>query len=182
MPTQDPLVIPGCDTLLPLTDARDLFSPNTEVLATEDTVPPRGDPPEFDVAASNATIAKNCIWGLPRSDGGFTLAVTDISEADAESLTTALVAAGFMGETVNEITELELTSENMVGTAHSHLLVGPRAHLRSANVVSNRLCAIVRTICLPWAQMRLCARGASRAATLIENQVCTVNLDHVRFV
>ena len=158
MPTPDPLVIPGCDTLLPLTDARDLFSPNTEVLATEDTVPPRGDPPEFDVAASNATIAKNCIWGLPRSDGGFTLAVTDISEADAESLTTALVAAGFMGETVNEITELELTSENMVGTASDlHYFVADLwiyVNATSADLAVDVALTSLATVCV-----RLCARS-----------------------
>ncbi|MEL0625654.1 hypothetical protein V6245_01715 [Salinibacterium amurskyense] len=125
LPTPEPLILPGCDTLLPLNDAKDLFSPSTVVLGAEDTIPVRGDElPEIDAAAGNATIAKNCIWGVPNSDGGFTVVVTDITEADATNLQDALLATGFTGATSGAITTLEKEFETAVGwAAQTHYLV-----------------------------------------------------------
>lgn len=125
IPTPDPLIIPGCDTLLPLTDAKSLFSPSTVVLGADDTVPIRGEElPEIDTAAGNASIAKNCIWGVPNSDGGFTVVVTDISEADAANLQDALLATGFTGASAATVTTLEKEFETAVGwSAQTHYFV-----------------------------------------------------------
>jgi hypothetical protein len=112
--------------MLPLSAAKNLFSDSTQVLGDEDSVPIRGDElPEIDTAASNASIAKNCVWGVPNSDGGFSLTVTDITDTDAANLRAALLASGFLGVTRAGITTLELSAENMVGTtADTHYLVG----------------------------------------------------------
>lgn len=126
VPTPDPLILPGCDTLLPLSDAKSLFSPSTVVLGADDTIPIRGDElPEIETAAGNASIAKNCIWGVPNSDGGFTVIVTDISEADATNLQDALLDFGFVGATAGTVTTLEKEFETAVGmTAQTHYFVG----------------------------------------------------------
>jgi len=112
--------------MLPLSSAKSLFSDSTQVLGDEDSVPIRGDElPEISTAASNASIAKNCVWGVPNSDGAFSLTVTDITDTDAANLTAALLASGFLGATSGGITTLELSGENMVGTtADTHYLVG----------------------------------------------------------
>lgn len=124
--TPDPLILPGCDTLLPLNDAKSLFSPSTVVLGADDTIPIRGDElPEIETAAGNASIAKNCIWGVPNSDGGFTVVVTDISETDATNLQDALLATGFTGASAGTVTTLEKEFETAVGwSAQTHYFVG----------------------------------------------------------
>lgn len=126
LPTPEPLIIPGCETLLPLSTAKSIFSDSTEVLNDDDSVPIYGyELPEVAAASSNASIAKHCVWGVPNSDGGFGLTVTDITEVDAENLTTALLAAGFLGSTVDGVTKLELSGENLVGTnVDTHYFVG----------------------------------------------------------
>ncbi|MBH0022878.1 hypothetical protein [Salinibacterium sp. SWN248] len=125
IPTPDPLILPGCDTLLPLNDAKSLFSPSTVVLGADDTIPIRGDElPEIDTAAGNASVAKNCIWGVPNSDGGFTVVVADISEADATNLQDALLATGFTGASAGTVTTLEKEFETAVGwSAQTHYFV-----------------------------------------------------------
>ncbi|MBH0116795.1 hypothetical protein I6E52_08030 [Salinibacterium sp. NG253] len=125
LPTPEPLIIPGCDTLLPLSEAKTLFSPSTVVLGADDAVPIRGDDlPEIDTAAGNASVAKHCIWGVPNSDGGFTVIVTDISEADATNLQDALLATGFTGASAGTVTTLEKEFETAVGvSAQTHYLV-----------------------------------------------------------
>ncbi|MEV8252759.1 hypothetical protein AB0O95_02210 [Rhodoglobus sp. NPDC076762] len=126
LPTPEPLIIPGCDTLLPLNDAKSLFSPSTVVLGADDAVPISGDElPEIETAAGNASIAKNCIWGVPNSDGGFTVIVTDITEADASNLQDALLATGFTGATSGTVTTVEKEFETAVGwMAQTHYFVG----------------------------------------------------------
>ncbi|MBH0130371.1 hypothetical protein [Salinibacterium sp. NK8237] len=126
IPTPEPLIIPGCDTLLPLSDAKNLFSPDTEIFTEDDIIPPlTDDVPEFADAASNATIAKHCIWGLPRSDGGFNLAVADITEADSAALSTALSESGFVGATEGGLTTLARTADNSLSVGSElHYLAG----------------------------------------------------------
>ncbi|MBH0008106.1 hypothetical protein [Salinibacterium sp. SWN1162] len=126
LPTPDPLIIPGCDTLLPLTDAKSFFSTSTEKLDEQDSLAITGEEiPEIAAAKSDASIAKNCIWGVPNSDGVFSASLGDISEADITALTEALVSAGYQGATDNNIATLEFISENEVGTtATTHVLTG----------------------------------------------------------
>ncbi|WP_141629972.1 hypothetical protein [Salinibacterium sp. PAMC 21357] len=126
VPTPDPLIIPGCDTMLPLATAKSLFSTETQALGDANAVPLSGyELPEIAAAATNASIAKNCVWGIPNSDGGFSLAVTDISATDAANLKAALLAAGFLGVTTGGLTTLELEAETELGSkADTHYLTG----------------------------------------------------------
>ncbi|GAA1212151.1 hypothetical protein GCM10009655_09210 [Rhodoglobus aureus] len=126
MPTPEPLIIPGCETLLPLTTAKSLFSPATEVLGDTDSVPIIGDElSEVETAISDASITKNCIWGIPNSDGFFSLTIADINDTDAANLKAALLSSGYLGATSGGATALELSAENKIGTiATTHYLVG----------------------------------------------------------
>jgi hypothetical protein len=126
VPTPEPLIIPGCETFLPLTTAKSLFSDYTEVLGDDNSVPIHGhELPEVATAASNASIAKNCVWGVPNSDGAFSLSITDITDTDAANLTAALLATGFLGVTTGGVTALEFSAETTIGTsATTHYLVG----------------------------------------------------------
>jgi len=122
LPTPDPLIIPGCETLLPLTTAKALFSRDTEAFGEDDTIVLRGDElPEIASAVSDATIAKNCIWAVPRSDGSFALSIADISEADRVSVSDALIAAGYTGSADGEVTTFEREFEggvSLIGEMH----------------------------------------------------------------
>jgi hypothetical protein len=78
LPTIEPLIVPGCE---------DLFSPSTEILDERDSAAAEHfDLAELDTVAANATIAKNCIWGVSNSGGAFTLTVADINDTDAANL------------------------------------------------------------------------------------------------
>ncbi|EPR75457.1 hypothetical protein ADILRU_2245 [Leifsonia rubra CMS 76R] len=126
LPTGEPLVIPGCDDLLPLATAQSIFSPSTIKIDEIDSAVSRTyEVAELDTVATNATIAKNCAWGIPNSDGFFTLTVADISEANAANLKAALLAFGYLGVTNAGVTALELATENEVGSkGRTHYLVG----------------------------------------------------------
>ena len=125
LPTPEPLIVPGCETLLPLGAAKDLFSPDTEALNEEDAASMGSDDlPEIDTAAANASIAKNCVWGVPNSGGFFTLTVANISDTDAANLKAALLSAGYLGISRDGVTMLEHETENAVGTkSTTHYLV-----------------------------------------------------------
>ncbi|EAR26033.1 hypothetical protein A20C1_09139 [marine actinobacterium PHSC20C1] len=125
LPTAEPLILPGCQDLLPLTAAKDLFSPSTEILEESDTAADvHFDLGELDTAAANATIAKNCIWGVPNSDGAFTVTVSDINDTDAANLKAALLSAGYLGVTTDGVTTLELSTDGELGAvARTHYLV-----------------------------------------------------------
>ncbi|TQO20099.1 hypothetical protein FB472_1710 [Rhodoglobus vestalii] len=126
LPTTEPLIVPGCENLLPLTTAKDLFSPSTEFLDDRDTAAAEYyDLPELDTVAANSTISKNCIWGVPNSGGAFTLTVADINNTDAANLTAALLSAGYLSVTSGGVTTFEFTTEGDTGTiARTHYLVG----------------------------------------------------------
>jgi len=125
-PTPDPLIIPGCERLLPLASAKSLFSDATEAFGEEDSAPFRDhEIPEVEVVASNAAVAKYCIWGVPNSDGGFSLTVGSITDTDAANLSAALLSAGYLSATSGTATTFENSSEGELGSiALTHYLVG----------------------------------------------------------
>jgi hypothetical protein len=126
LPTAEPLVIPGCDDLLPLATAQSIFSPATIKIDEIDSAISRTyEVAELDTVATNATIAKNCAWGIPNSDGFFTLTIADISETDSANLKAALLAFGYSGATDAGVTALEMASDNEIGSqGRTHYLVG----------------------------------------------------------
>jgi hypothetical protein len=125
VPTIEPLTISSCETLLPLSAAKALFSASTEVLAEEDSIPVYGDElPEIVTAGSHATIAKYCVWGVPNSGGSFALTIADINDTDAANLIAALLSAGYSEATSGGVTMLELESENAISyTGDTHYVV-----------------------------------------------------------
>jgi len=81
----------------------------------------RGDElPEIDAATPNATIAKNCIWGVPNSDGVYGLAVTDISDTDAANPESALLSAGYVGVTTDGVTMLDFATKPKLALERAH--------------------------------------------------------------
>ncbi|MBH0052901.1 MULTISPECIES: hypothetical protein [unclassified Salinibacterium] len=126
LPTPEPLIIPGCDTLLPLSTAKGLLSTSTQKLDEQDSFTLNGgELPEIAAVMTDATIAKNCIWGVPNSDGYFSVAIGDIAEPDLSDLKGALAASGYQGTTINNVATLEFTTENEIGTtAATHLFTG----------------------------------------------------------
>jgi hypothetical protein len=115
--TAEPLSIPGCDTLLPLALAQSLFSENTEAFG-ELAVVQFGvsDVPAAADAVAGASQSKFCGWGIPSSDGAFTLLVAEVTPADRASVEAELVAAGFSAVAMGTVTGYDATREGEVST------------------------------------------------------------------
>lgn len=122
-PEPAPLGIPECDTLLPLALAQDLFSENTEAFGEIATI-------QFDVfgvpeaadALAAAAQSRFCGWGVPNSDGAFTLLVAEITAADRSTLEAALPAAGFSAVTMGTVTGYDAERDGEVSTLATTLL------------------------------------------------------------
>ena len=110
--TAEPLVIPECETLLPLETARAAFSAYTE-FSGESSVS------EFQHALSvtselsvlaTADPVRACRWAIPNSDGIFELAVAGITANEAAALQTELIEAGFVQSESGAATSFELSA------------------------------------------------------------------------
>ncbi|QYH34987.1 hypothetical protein [Salinibacterium sp. M195] len=79
---------------------------------------------EVVAAITNASVTKNCIWGIPNSDGSFSVVVADIAEPEITNLTSALVAGGYVGTTTDGLTTLDFETDGEVSSlAYTHVLV-----------------------------------------------------------
>jgi hypothetical protein len=116
-PEPAPLSIPGCDALLPLALAQDLFSENTEAFG-ELAIVQFGvsDVPEAADALAGAAQSRFCGWGIPNSDGAFTLLVAEITAADRATVEAALTGAGFSAVTMGTVTGYDAEREGEVST------------------------------------------------------------------
>lgn len=128
-PTPEPvaLVIPACEELLTLAEARALFSDNTEFFGEfpGSDIFDRFEMPEVPVAIAAAAQSRTCRWGVPNSDGSFALMVAEITSAERATLTAALGAAGFATSTTGPVTTFELERDGMVSTESAvHLFTG----------------------------------------------------------
>jgi hypothetical protein len=124
--TAEALTLVDCEIMLPIADARALFSESTEFLGER---PPTEFGGWFPVAEADSILAaaqaKLCTWGVPNSDGSFSLHVIEITPAQRTALEAALGAAGFSTATVGTVTTMELTGENEIATiAATHLFTG----------------------------------------------------------
>jgi hypothetical protein len=122
-PEPAPLGIPGCDALLPLVLAQDLFSENTEAFGELATIQfdVFGVPEAADVLAA-AAQSRFCGWGVPNSDGAFTLLVAEITPADRSLVEAALPAAGFSAVTMGTVTGYDAERDGEVSTLATTLL------------------------------------------------------------
>jgi hypothetical protein len=124
-PTPEPaaLVIPDCDALLSLELARSLFADNTEAMGELDPAQfGIEDVPAAATTVSAATQTRFCGWGVPQSDGVFTLVVAEIAASDRAALETALVTAGFSDVTMGTVTTYEAERDGEVSTLADTLL------------------------------------------------------------
>lgn len=116
-PEPAPLGIPECETLLPLALAQANFSENTEFIgefpANEFGV---FEVPEAAAAVAGASQSRYCLWGVPNSDGAFTLLVAEVSPEDRAAVEAALPAAGFSAVTMGTVTGYDAEREGEVST------------------------------------------------------------------
>ena len=126
-PTAEPVTIVDCEVLLPIEQARMLFGDATEFLGERAPTESSGWFPvaEIDSTLAAASQAKACAWGVPNSDGVFTIHAVEVTEEQRTTLEAALTAAGFTSVTSGTVTAYEMTGENEVGTtAATHLFSG----------------------------------------------------------
>jgi len=130
-PTADavpqPFAISDCETMLPLTRARELFSVNTEFFG-EFPVAEFGGRfvvPEIQTALNGAPQSRLCRWGVPNSDGGFALVVAELAGVEHPTVIGALTSFGFASSTSGTATTLGLEQEGMVSLdAQTHIFTG----------------------------------------------------------
>jgi hypothetical protein len=117
------LTIPDCETLLPLADAQALFSANTEFFG-EFAAAQFGveGVPEAATALAGASIWRFCGWGVPSSDGAFTLLIAEIAPGDRAAVEAALATAGFTAVTMGTVTGYDAEREGEVSTLADTLL------------------------------------------------------------
>jgi hypothetical protein len=115
--TPEALVIPECDTLVPLPLAQSLFGPNTESFGELDTIQFGVDGvPETADAVAAAGQSRFCGWGVPSSDGAFTVLVAEITPTERATVEAALTAAGFSAVTMGTVTGYDAEREGEVSS------------------------------------------------------------------
>jgi hypothetical protein len=138
-PTPEPLTIVACESLLPIDQAREVFGDDTEFLGERPPTESGGWFPiaEIDSALADATQAKACSWGVPNSDGVFTLHAVEVTAEQRTGLESALAADGFSESTAGTVTTFEKTGENELGPiASTHLFTGDLWLMSNANDLS----------------------------------------------
>ena len=126
-PVVEPLTIPDCETLLPITLAKSSFGEQTEFLG--ETVPTEYYPwfqlPAVNAAISGVTLARSCWWGIPNSDGAFSLLVAEVSADTRASIEAALATEGFSDVSMGTVTAHENGRDGEVGyEAETHMFTG----------------------------------------------------------
>jgi len=123
----EPFTISGCEAMLPLPLAQELFSANTEFFGESPAVGFSGSfaVPAIQSALSTAPQARLCSWGVPNSDGAFALVVAELPAADQATVIAALTTAGFAPSTSGTETTLRLEQDGLVSSeAQTHIFTG----------------------------------------------------------
>lgn len=108
-PVVEPLVLPECSTMVPLDLARSWLSRDTILSIDEDFFTANEwFMPEEATVISNASLVKNCVWAVPRSDGFLLLKIFDVDPAEGATLAAALVDDGAVETTMGDVTVLKL--------------------------------------------------------------------------
>jgi hypothetical protein len=126
-PTTEPVVealtIPECETLVPLAYAVEQFGGSTaffgELAASEYLF--RMTVPGAPEVLTSAEVYRGCSWGVPNSDGYFSLAVASITPETSASLQSALAEAGFSGSISGDLAWWNLEAEgafSLVGATY----------------------------------------------------------------
>jgi hypothetical protein len=126
-PEGEPLTIPDCETLLPLALAKSTFSPATEFIGENpaNEYSPWYDLPTVRSAIADVSNARACWWGVPHSDGAFSLFVAEIDPTTRESIETALTSEGFSSVVMGTVTGHEAERDGDLSyEAETHLFTG----------------------------------------------------------
>jgi poly(3-hydroxybutyrate) depolymerase len=130
-PTPDPvaeaLTIPSCDALLPIATAQSAFGDATAFLSENvaTTYYPWYQLSAVNAAISGVTLARSCTWGVPSSDGAFTMLVAQVDPATRASIEAALTTEGFSSVVMGTVTAREAEREGDFQTeAETHLFTG----------------------------------------------------------
>ncbi len=126
-PVAEPLSVPTCETLLPIALARSTFGDATELLSERAPTEyyPWYQPPAVTAAISGVTNGRTCWWGVPNSDGAFSLFVAEIDPATRASVETALTAEGFSSVVMGTVTAREAQRDGELNVeAETHLFTG----------------------------------------------------------
>lgn len=114
-PVAEPLSIPGCETLVPIATARAAFADSTEFLG--ETVATEYYPwyqlPAVTTAIGGLTVARACWWGVPSSDGAFSLLVAEIAPETRAAVEAALAAEAFSSAAMGTVTGYDAEREGM---------------------------------------------------------------------
>lgn len=126
-PAAEPLSLPTCDALLPIALAKSTFGEPTAFLG--ENVPTEYYPwyqlPPVLTAIGGVTVARSCWWGIPDSDGSFSLLVAEIDPATRTSVEAALTAEGFTSVVMGTVTAREAGRDGDLGyEAETHLFAG----------------------------------------------------------
>lgn len=117
-PVVESLTIPECETLVPLAYAQEQFGGSTaffgEVTAADYVL--RMTVPGAPEALTSAEVFRACSWGVPNSDGFFSLVVASITPDTSGSLQSALAEAGFSAVISGELAWWELEAEGALST------------------------------------------------------------------
>lgn len=124
-PTPAGLVVPGCDALLTLDQAKADFNNDRVEFIGEFGVD------DFDPASTAARAAQQaaapvrfCVWGIPNSDGGFSVTVGALASVDRDALIASLSASGYSSVTQGTITAMEYTPVDESESGGTHLFTG----------------------------------------------------------
>lgn len=123
----EPFTISGCEAMLPLPLAQELFSANTEFFGESPAVGFSGSfaVPAIQSALSTAPQARLCSWGVPSSDGAFALVVAELPAPDQAPVIAALTTAGFAPSSSGTETTLRLEQDGLVSSeAQTHIFTG----------------------------------------------------------
>lgn len=135
-PVVESLSLVDCETLLPIDRARSLYGELTEFLGERPVTEFTGwvELPAITTGLADAPQARLCTWGVPNSDGTFTLHVAEVTAQTRTEIEAALPGAGYSSVISGTVTAYEAEGNDEVSTiAATQLFTGPLWIMSNAN-------------------------------------------------
>lgn len=115
--TPSRVVLPACANLLPLSTVHALFGDAAEPLDAGGSAADRMPGPRAAEAARSARQTVVCSWGIPFSDGGFSVVAAELSTASRDSLLASLRgASSYRATRIDGATAFTHSEESEFGT------------------------------------------------------------------
>jgi hypothetical protein len=119
------LVIPACESVLSIVDVRAFFSESTEFLGEYTTADiDFTNNPWSGTALAAASQSRICIWGVPNSDGAFTVRLAELDESARAALQAELTASGYSSTTMGAVTAMTMSGEGDDAPGGTNLFTG----------------------------------------------------------